>query len=473
MNRRWWKPSAALLLALVLLAAGIPAAHAETARQVDEVRSLLETYHLARPDSEQLNRAAIEGMIQALGDPYTQYLSPEEWKAFSNDLEQQHVGIGVYLTLQGETVYVQDVIPGTPAEKAGLQPGDAIVQVNGKRPKSLLEAQSLLKGEAGTPVHLVLSRSGKEVKVRIVRQAFVVPSVSARLMGDGVGYLALTSFSTDSPNQFARKLEELEEIGLKALILDLRGNGGGYIDAARQIAGHFVKEGVLAHLIDRDGNSEPLVVNGKPRPYPVYILVNEGTASASELLAGALQDYGVARLVGRPTYGKGVAQMLLPVSGGGMLKVTAQEYLTPNRRKVDGIGLQPDIPVEGNAAQLIVAYRAAGGRKLNLAIGKGSVHVNGVRMAQPDAAYKQGGTWYVNGRLAAALLGAGLTYDRQTRAVVLTLNGKKRTLTNNGGGLQVKNGVSAFDIRQLAKWAPGLRWSEADGMLTIRLDMAG
>jgi carboxyl-terminal processing protease len=472
MNRRWWKSTAALLLALTLLWGGVPAAFAETARQVDEVRSLLETYHLDRPDGDQLNRAAIEGMIQALGDPYTQYMSPEEWEDFSNDLEQQYVGIGVYLTQQGETVYVQDVIPGTPAEKAGLQPGDAIVKVGGTAVKSLADAQRLLLGEAGTPVNLVLSRGGKKVNVRIVRQTFVVPAVSAKRMGDGVGYLALTSFSSDSPQQFARHLEKLEDEGLDALILDLRGNGGGYIDAARQIAGHFVKEGVLAHMIDRDGNDEPLVVSGKPRPYPVYILVNEGTASASELLAGALQDYGVAKLVGQPTYGKGVAQLLVPVSGGGMLKVTAQEYLTPNKRKVNGVGLKPDIPVEGNAAQLIAAYRAAGGRTLKVTVGKGSVHVNEVRTAQPDAAYKDGDTWYVNGRVAAALLGADLGYDRQAKAVVLTLNGKKQAFKNGAKGLRMKNGASAFDVRLLAEWAPGLGWSEKDDTLTIRLDAA-
>jgi carboxyl-terminal processing protease len=472
MIRHWWKKSAALLLALALLAGGAPAAFAETASQVNEVRSLLETYHLDAPDSELLNRAAIEGMIQAIGDPYTQYMSPEEWEAFANNLEQQYVGIGVYLTVQGETVYVQDVIPDAPAEKAGVQPGDAIVQVDGKRPKSLQEAQQLLYGEAGTPMNLMLSRDGKQVKVRIVRQTFVVPSASARMMGERIGYLALTSFSTDAPHQFARHLEELEKNGLNALILDLRGNGGGYIDASRQIAAHFIKEGVLAHLIDRNGNDEPLVVSGKPRPYPVYVLVNEGTASASELLAGALQDYGVARLVGKPTYGKGVAQLLLPVSGGGMLKVTAQEYLTPKKRKVDGVGLKPDQIVEGNAAQLIVAYRTAGGRKLSVTVGKGTVQVNGVRAAQPDAAYKHNGTWYVNGRLAAALIGARLEYDRQAKAVVLIRNGGKKTFRNAGDGLHVKNGVSAFDVRQLAKWTPGLSWNERDHSLTIRVHAA-
>jgi carboxyl-terminal processing protease len=473
MNRRLFARLAAWPLALALLVAGMagaaPAAIAESAEQVEEIRGLLERYHLSRPDGEELNRAAIEGMIYALGDPYTEYLPPEEWEAYQRDLEQEIVGIGVYMTNHNQSVYITDVIPDSPAERAGIQPGDVIVEVDGTSVKTTDEARNLLLGKAGTTANVVLIRDGRKISVRVTRQLIRLASVSGQPMGDGVGYLALTGFTSDSPERFAERLEQLEKGGLKALIVDIRNNGGGYIEAAQKIASHFIRNGVLAHMINRDDVDTPLSVSGTPRPYPVVLLVNEATASAAELLAGALQDYGAARLVGRNTYGKGVTQLLVPLSFGGVLKVTTQEYLTPNNRKVEGVGLAPDIVVQGPAAQLAAAFRAAGGKTLQITYVLGNVTINGVRMRQPNAVYNQNGVWYVNGHFAAAMLGAELGYDADARTVNMTRDGKTLSLRIDDHRLHIQNGLSAFDIRTLAEWAPELRWN-VDGD-TVKLTL--
>ena len=477
MRRKWITRLAAWPLVLALLlsgaAGGASAAHAETAQQLEEVRQLLERYHLSRPEESALNRAAIEGMIRALDDPYTEYLSPEEWEAYQKDLEQEFVGIGVYLTIHNQAVYITDVIPDSPAEKAGIRAGDTILEVDGKAVRTTDEARNRLLGKAGTSVTVKVLRDGRELTIRVTRQLIRLASVNGQLMGDGVGYLALTGFTSDAPALFAERLRQLEGGGIKALIVDLRNNGGGYIEAAQKIASHFIKEGVLAHMINRDGVDTPLTVSGTPRTYPVVLLVNEVTASAAELFAGALQDYGVARLVGRPTYGKGVTQLLIPLSGGGVLKVTTQEYLTPKNRKVEGIGLKPDIPVQGSASQLVAAFRAAGGKTLQVSYTEGNVTVNGVRMRQSNALYNHNGAWYVNGHFAAAVLGAGIRYDAASRTVSLTRDGKSLTLRIDDKRLHVQNGVSAFDIRALAEWAPELRWNAEGNAVKLTLTAAG
>jgi len=464
-----------LFLALLLSgAAGAPpAAHAETAQQMEEVRQLLEKYHLSRPDESELYHAAIEGMVRSLGDPYTEYMPPEEWEAYRKDLEQEFVGIGVYMTMLNEAVYVTDVIPDSPAEKAGIRSGDTILEVDGQAVRTTDEARNRLLGKAGTSVEVKLLRDDRELTVRVTRQLIRLASVSGQTMGDGIGYLAVTGFTSDAPKQFAERLRQLESDGLQALIVDIRNNGGGYIEAAQKIASHFIQNGVLAHMINRDGVDTPLTVSGTSRPYPVILLVNELTASAAELFAGALQDYGVATLVGRPTYGKGVTQLLIPLSNGGVLKVTTQEYLTPNNRKVEGVGLAPDIPVQGSASQLATAFRAAGGKTLQISHTQGNVTINGVRMRQSNAFYNHNGTWFVNGQFAAAVLGAEIRYDAASRTVNLTRDGKILSLRIDDKRLHVANGVSAFDIRALAEWAPELHWNVEGNTVKLTLTAAG
>lgn len=464
-----WRISLALLLTLSLFGISVPAASAESAEQVEEVRELLEEYHLSKPDDAFLNSNEIDSMVESLDDPYTEFFDEEEWAAFNSALEQTFVGIGIVITEENDVVYVQEVLPGSPAEAAGLLPGDAIVSADGKslKGKSVSGTQRALRGPEGTVVVVGVSRGGKPLKFRITRQAVHFPTVNARMLGEGVGYLALSGFTSDAGSEFKKHLAELEQKGLSSLVLDLRDNGGGYVNAAQEIAGLFVQEGVLAHMRDRDGNDHPLEVSGSSKKYPIVILVNGNSASASELLAGALQDYGLAKIVGTKTFGKGVVQSLIPLQSGGMLKVTIQEYFTPEGRKVDKVGLTPDHLLNGTAEQLVGAYRYAGGNKIVLSSGRGVLTINGVRMAQNGFAINNKNVWYVNFRLAASIAGASLNYDGKKKILTLSRGSDTHILKTTDSHLLLKNGTSLIDVRLLQKWFPDFRWSSSGETLKL------
>lgn len=451
------------LLALALLNVGAPAVLGATTDQVEEVRELLEQYHLSKPNEEALTDKEIEAMVQTLDDPYTQYFDNEQWESFNSALEQTFVGIGIVMVEEDGSVYVEDVISDSPAEAAGVQPGDLLVGSDGKsfKGKSIEDIQKELLGEANTVVGLSVSRGGKALKFKITRQKVQIPVVTTKLLENGVGYLALSGFTLDAGTKVKNELEKLEKNGLTSLILDLRNNGGGYVDAAQEIAGMFVEKGVLAHMRDRDGVDHPLDISGSVKPYSVVVLVNGNSASASELLSGALQDYGVAKLVGTKTYGKGVVQSLIPVQSGGMLKVTIQEYYTPTGKKVDKVGLKPNLVLNGTAQQFIGAFRLAGGQKLSLTASKGIVTINGVRMAQPDAAMKDKTVWYVDLKLASSLIGAKLTYDSKNHAYTLAKGNKIQTIKTGDSHLRIKDGQSSIDVRLLKKWFAGFAYSAA------------
>lgn len=469
-NRKPGRLAAALLAAIFLSGVCTPSAvWAESAEQVDEVREILESYHISSPEEDELNQAAIEAMVESLDDPYTEYYDAEEWESFASDLEQSFTGIGIVMVGEDGTVYVEDVIPGSPAEKAGILPGDAIVSADGQSVKglSVSELQKKLLGKEGTTLKLGVSRDGKSLAFEVVRKALNLPSARAVMMGNGVGYIALTGFTSDAGDAFARELGELEKSGMTSLVIDLRDNGGGYVSAAQQIASLFIEDGVLAHLKDRSGKAVPLNASGGGKSYPVTVLVNGHTASASELLAGALQDYGIAKLVGTRTFGKGVVQSIFPLESGGVIKVTVQEYHTPKGRKVDKEGLAPDVAVEGDIPQLVKAFREAGGREVTAVMGKGVVLVNGVRTPFPNAAVSSGGTWHVNLRLAAALAGAEVGFDAKTKTITLTQGSTTRKLSAQDGSLINKNGWSLIELNAAKRLFPGLSSEVSGGQLKL------
>lgn len=458
-----------LIVILSLLFGAAPAVLAATAEQTEDVKQLLEEYHLSAPADEDLNAAAIQGMIESLQDPYTEYFTDDEWQQFSNYLSQTYVGVGIVNTSDGGKLYVQDVIPNSPAAEAGLKPGDALVSVNGTNVEkmSLLELNEVIAGGEGSRVTIKVRRGGSVLSFTMTRSSIQIPVASSQMLGGGIGYLSLSLFSLDAADKFNQELGKLEQSGMKSLIIDLRDNGGGYVDQAQQIADNFVKEGVLAHLKDRDGVDHPLALEGQTKPYKVYILVNENTASASELLSGSLQDYGVAKLIGSRTYGKGVVQQVMSVPSGGVLKVTIEEYYTPNGRKVDHTGLAPDIAVQGYAQQLMTAIRAAGGKPATLTAGNGSVLIDGVRMQASDVVVRKNGVPYIDLKLAASFLGGTVNYDAKTHTLSIVAGGQTHRLESSDSHLILKNGANNIDVRLLGKWLPKLRWSDANGILKL------
>lgn len=354
--RKWIHRLAASILAATLLWGSADSALAASVDRdsafqlLENVFEIVEHYHKDGADLEAFIRGALEGGLEALGDPYTEYFFPDEFKAFLDSLEGTLTGIGVYLEVEDGYVIVAAPIKGTPAWRAGLMAGDRILEANGvplvgATPE---KAGSIIRGEPGTEVTLVIERpsEGRRFTVTITREVINSPEVEYELLEDGIGYLALTGFSDTASREFYTAVEALKGEGAKALVLDLRNNPGGYVDAAVDIASAWVPAGEPV-LVEVGKKGEQVHRSrGRLINLPTVVLVNNGSASAAEILAGAIQDYEAGVLVGTPTFGKGTVQQILFLSGGAGIKVTTAEYLTGKRRRVEGEGLKPDYVVE-------------------------------------------------------------------------------------------------------------------------------
>lgn len=324
----------------------------ELSSKLQKYRQILEKYYLGEIDDEKLEEGAIKGYIEALGDPYTEYISKEDMETYLDDTMGNFVGIGIYMVKNTEfdKIQVLSTIKDSPAEKAGIQAGDLIVTVDGVEYKAddMTTASNNIKGEIGTKVEVEILRGTEKIKYEITRAKVKVNPVEGKVISNNIGYIQFTSFDETTAEDFKTKYEELNKQGIQSLIIDLRNNGGGIVDQALEIADYIAdKDSVLLYEVDK--NNKETVKKSKNNPIinmPIVILTNEYTASASEILAGALKDLGKAKIVGTKTYGKGVIQQILSLSDGSGLKVTIEEYQTPNRNKINKIGIEPDENIE-------------------------------------------------------------------------------------------------------------------------------
>ncbi len=302
--------------------------------------------------------AAISGMLGSLDDPYTVYMSQKDTQHFNETIAGGDFGgIGVYIEQDAKSkqTLVIGPIQDTPAAKAGLLPGDLIVSVDGHLTKNVPidTVMSYIRGIEGSTVHLVISRvEGKDNAVKtfaVTREQIHVPSVAYRMVDGNIGYVQLFIFGETSSDEIAKALDDLNKRGAKAYILDLRNNGGGLLYAAVQIASKFIPDGPIVSTIDRDGHVESeSAEQDAMSPHPLAVLVNQYSASASEITAGALQDTKVGTLIGVRTYGKGVVQTLYPFSDSSEFKITTARYVTPLGRDINKKGIEPDIVVPMN-----------------------------------------------------------------------------------------------------------------------------
>ncbi|MCE5206950.1 MAG: S41 family peptidase [Chloroflexi bacterium] len=310
--------------------------------------------YLEQPvDDTLLMQGAISGMLDSLGDPYTSYMDPIEYEEQQQPLNGEYEGIGVYVDTSGDTLVIISPIPDTPAEAAGLKSGDQIIGVNGEDVTGIdgsLVIRRIL-GPEGTSVRITIKREGMDpFEVEIMRAKIDIPSVAGKMLENNIAYIELATFGEETPDELHTALEELLANDPVGLILDLRYNGGGYLDTAIAVVSEFIpgnKIVVYEEFGDGARNEIKSSSNGIARDIPLIILVNEGSASASEITAGAIQDYDRGLLVGTTTFGKGLVQSWIPLENDqGAMRVTVARWLTPNGNQVQETGLKPDYVVE-------------------------------------------------------------------------------------------------------------------------------
>jgi carboxyl-terminal processing protease len=325
-------------------------------------RTLLQHYIAPEKiDAQKLVLGAAEGLVRAVGDPYTVFMSPTDSKDFRQSLNGSLEGIGAELTERDKLIVVAAPLKGSPAEKAGILPEDIILEVNGEATDgwSLNQVVSKVRGPRGTSVTLTLYRKGATapIKVTIKREAITIPSVDSRLIdveGGQVGYVELSQFGDHSTEEVRNALQEFRSKKIKGLILDLRYNGGGYLEGAIDLSSMFLREGKVVSVERRNTPTEVHEVSGNPvyPDVPMVVLMNEGSASASEITAGALQDNKRATVIGVKSFGKGTVQEVIELPGGSALRVTVAKWLTPNGKDLSKEGIHPDYVVERTIEQL-------------------------------------------------------------------------------------------------------------------------
>ncbi len=312
-----------------------------------------EEYYGEIPAPQTVVYGAIRGALQTLNDPYTSFIEPRIARIIQEDASGQFEGIGALVRMNRDNkLEIVRTFEGSPAQKAGLRAGDLVVKVNGQSivGYSIYEAIALIRGPAGTPVTLTIERPGQRdpLEVTVTRARITIPVVEDRMLPEGIAYIQLFDFSAQATRQLQERLKALLAQNPRGLILDLRDNPGGFLDQAIQVADLFLDEGVIAYERTKDG--EERVFRSKSgdiaERIPMVVLVNAGSASASEIVAGALQDRGRARLVGERTFGKGSVQLSHTLSDGSELRVTIARWFTPNNRAIHGQGLNPDIEVK-------------------------------------------------------------------------------------------------------------------------------
>lgn len=324
--------------------------------KLEKVKSIIDSSYLREYDEEELENETISGMLKGLNDPYAAYYNEEAFEAFYTQTEGEYEGVGIYVAYDSNRkmpIVISPII-GSPAADAGILPGDYIEYVDELQAASATydELVDAIKGKVGTKVKIGLLRlneddSYEEIEMEIERKKIDINPVAEEVYENNIGYIKLTSFDEASYDNFKTKyLDLIDNKNVKGLIIDLRNNPGGILQVCAQITDLIVPEGKIVYTIDKAGKEETLYSDKNQIEIPLVILVNEGSASASEVFTAAVKDYGVGKIVGTKTYGKGVVQTLKSLGDGSYIKLTTSEYFSPNGNKIDGLGVEPDVVVE-------------------------------------------------------------------------------------------------------------------------------
>ena len=344
----------AVLIVIVFLAGGILlATNYKHLGNLVKVVTLVRTQYLQTVDTTQLVDGAIKGMVGSLNDPYSVYLDPKTYAQLHEQIRGSFGGLGILVGVKDQDLTVVRAYKGTPAAKAGIVAGDVITKIDDRdaRGIDLETAISLMRGEVGSKVTLTIDRKDTAEPVQLtrelIREEISVPTVESQVLpGTAIGYAVISQFTEHTSEEMKENLAKLQQEQVKGLILDLRDNPGGELIAAVNVAKNFVPKGPIVFIDYRFGRDQEFSSEGRTVQLPLIVLINGGSASAAEILAGAVKDTGAGTLVGAKTFGKGIVQTVFPLDNGAGLKLTTARYLTPNRNDIHEIGVQPDVLVQ-------------------------------------------------------------------------------------------------------------------------------
>jgi len=328
---------------------------ADIQKKVENIEAVINQYYLDNIDSEQVENQMYKGLVAGLGDPYASYYTAEELQKMQESTAGQYVGIGATLTQDKNTGIISIVrcFEGTSSEQAGLLPGDIIYKLNDTEVTGmdLNTVVTMIKTEEGATIRLSIARDGETdyLEFDVERQEVKIPTVTYEMLEGKTGYIAITEFDTITEEQFNTALAELEAQGMEKLIIDLRNNLGGVLQTVCNMLEQMLPEGLIVYTENKDGERTEYKSDGKHQfQKPLAVLINENSASASEIFAGAIKDYGIGTLVGTTTYGKGIVQRIVNLADGTAVKLTIAKYYTPNGNDIHGKGIEPDVEVELN-----------------------------------------------------------------------------------------------------------------------------
>lgn len=324
----------------------------EVVEKIDEIYSYLNVYYYEDYALEEIQEHLYKGIMNGLDDPYSQYYTKEEYEDLMINTSGTYAGIGAGISQNVDTmeVVISKVYKGTPAEEAGLMNGDYVLKVDDIDATSmeLSDLVQKIRGEENTTVHMVIYRESTQetLEFDVMRRYIELPSIEGELLDNGIGYVQITEFQSKTDEQFAEMVNSLKEQGMKGLILDVRANPGGYLSTVVEIADQILPKGLIVYTEDKYGSREEHNSNAMCMDIPLVVLVDENSASASEILAGAIKDYEYGTLVGTTTFGKGIVQNIVPLSDGDAIKMTTSKYFTPNGNYIHEVGIAPDVEIE-------------------------------------------------------------------------------------------------------------------------------
>lgn len=325
--------------------------------RINEVKRMIDKNYYKKADDYDVLIGMLKGAVNSLKDPYSYYMTEDEYKKFNEETDGEFAGLGIYVSgsIDDNLITVVAPMKGTPADRAGLKTDDKIIKINGKdfTADKMDDAVKIMRGKPGEKVKITVLRRDENGKAKfidfeIVREIIKVQTVSSKLLKDNIGYISISGFDTPTYNDFDKQYKELKKQGMKKLILDLRNNPGGLLTTSTQVVNTFLDGGLIMYTLDKQNNKETINATKGADDIKIVVLVNKGSASASEIVAGALKDRKRATIIGTQTFGKGIVQTVFNMPDGEGLKLTTSAYYTPSGVNIHGKGIEPDIKIELN-----------------------------------------------------------------------------------------------------------------------------